>query len=62
MMTVDISQVRLDLLQLVLEIVDHVAILVGMKIVEASPHERTQFFYIWDLMYKDHWGEEKHPK
>ncbi len=45
-MTVDISQVRFDLLKLVLEIVDHVAILVGMKIVESSPHERTQFFYI----------------
>ena len=62
MMIVDISQVSLYVLQLVLEITNHMAILVGVKIVQASPNKRTQFFYIWDLMNKNHWGKEKHSK
>lgn len=46
MMIIDISQVCFYLLQLGLEIVNNVAILVGVKIIQASPHKRTEFFYI----------------
>ena len=62
MVIVDISQVSLYLLQLSLEIIDYVAILMGVKIVKPSPNKRTQFFYIWDLMNKYHWGKEKHSE